>query len=277
MKPFNIQSIISGILSFLMMICITLLVISISLQLTIFDINYISDKMDNDYYDSVIDSLTTTLKDDISPPSGMPEEVFDDLFNRYIIMEDTQASINAILTGIDYSYDSTRVHDILLNRFTKYANEKNVKISDTNFDTLIDYCLVVYERHISLPFMKSFSSVRRLFDNTFTYLLLAVSTALILLIIFLFAIHRFKHRAIRYCIYSLFASALLVIPFPIFLLIQGAYRKISLSPVHVKELFVSLIQTSLVWLLISGLLIAALGFALIPLVKRLRKNALKAK
>ncbi|MDD2418606.1 MAG: hypothetical protein PHP68_06165, partial [Oscillospiraceae bacterium] len=99
MKPINIQSIISGIISFLMMICISLLVISISLQLTIFNINYITNKMDNEYFDSIIGSLTKTLKDDIAPPSGMPEEVFDDLFNRYIIMEDTRASLHAVLTG----------------------------------------------------------------------------------------------------------------------------------------------------------------------------------
>ncbi|MDD4546872.1 MAG: hypothetical protein PHR24_06210 [Oscillospiraceae bacterium] len=277
MKPINIQSIISGIISFLMMICISLLVISISLQLTIFNINYITNKMDNEYFDSIIGSLTKTLKDDIAPPSGMPEEVFDDLFNRYIIMEDTRASLHAVLTGIDYSYDSSRVHDILLKRFTEYAEKKDIKISDTNIDTLTDYCIVEYERHISLPFIKSFASIRRLFDNTFTYLLLGISVLLILLTMFLFTIYRFKHRAIRYCIYSLFASALMVIPFPLFFLIQGPHRKINLTPDHTKNLFVSIIQSSLIWMLVSGLFAAVLGFALMPLVKKLRKDALKAK
>ena len=275
MRKNPVLQIVSGVLSFLMMICISLLVSSISLEATIFNTNFIIKRMDNKYYDSVISSLTRTLKDELAPPSGMPEEVFEGLFNRYLIKEDAQASVRAVFANIDYTYDSSRIHNILMTRFTKYVQENNIEISGTNIDTLTDYCLKEYERQISIPYMKTFAPLRQLFENAFPYALLGISLLLILLTLFLFRIHRFIHRALRYSIYSLFASALMVVPFPLFFLIQGSYKKVNIMPEHVKMLFVSLFQAALFTMLISGLIIGILGFALLPQVKNLRIKAIK--
>lgn len=275
MNKFLVSQVISAILSFLMMICITVLATSICLSLTFFRPGFITERMNDKYYNLALDSLRQTLKDEIAPPSHMPEEVFGELFNVYLIEEDSQESVRAILEGIDYFHDSSQIRKMVMDRFIKYAEENNIDHAETNLEALADICIEEYKRQISVPYLKSFAPIRHMFQEAFTYMILILSFLLILLLFFLFGIHRFKHRALRYCIYSLFASALLMIPIPLFLLIQGAYNKINLSPEHVKMLFTSMISSTLLSLVLCGALIAAVGGGLILVVRSMRYKAIR--
>ncbi len=271
----RVSQFISGILSFMMMICITFLVVFISLSLTLFHSGFISDRMDDRYYQSALDSLVETLKNEVAPPSNIPEEVYDGLFNAQIIREDSKANVSSILVNIDDTFDSSRIHRLIMDRFTEYAHDNNINITETNLDTLADYCLEEYERQISVPYLKSFAPIRLWFENAFTYVLLIFSVLLILLALFLFRIHTFKHRAVRYCTYSLFASALMIVPVPLLFLIQGSYNKINISPEHVRMLFASVVGTTLRTLVVSGLVLAVLGAISIFLTHRMRQKAIR--
>jgi hypothetical protein len=275
MKNKRVSQIISGVLSFMMMVCITILAVSISLSLTLFNSGFLTGLMSDKYYESALNSLTEKLKNEYAPPSHMPEEVFDGMFEVYQIKEDSQEGVRAILAGIDYSYDSSRVRNQIMNRFTKYTEDKKIDITETNLETLADYCMEEYENNISVPYLKNFATIVRLFQNMFTYILLICSFLLIFLALFLFRIHRFKHRALRFSVYSVFASALLIIPIPLFILIQGAYHKMVVSPAHFKMLFATVIGATLTTLVVTGLLIAAVGFALAFLVQKMREKAIR--
>ena len=110
----RVSQFISGILSFMMMICITFLVVFISLSLTLFHSGFISDRMDDRYYQSALDSLVETLKNEVAPPSNIPEEVYDGLFNAQIIREDSKANVSSILVNIDDTFDSSRIHRLII-------------------------------------------------------------------------------------------------------------------------------------------------------------------
>lgn len=264
--------IISSVLSFIMMICITVLVLIICLALTLFNVGFITYKMDDAYYNAAIASLNNTLKNEIAPPSGFPEEVFDDLFNTGVIQEDSIACVQSIMLGLDLSYDKSRVQQLLMDRFTQYAEQNNMKLTDNNLESLTDYCVEEYERQIVVSYLKSFAPVKRIFDRYFTYALLSFSALLILTALFLFRIQKFKHRGVRFSIYSLFASSLLIIPLPLIFLIHGGYTKVNIMPEHVKMLFVSMIRSTLLSVLFGGLIVAALGFLLILLTNRMREK-----
>ena len=66
MNKFLVSQVISAILSFLMMICITVLATSICLSLTFFRPGFITERMNDKYY-LALDSLRQTLKDEIAP------------------------------------------------------------------------------------------------------------------------------------------------------------------------------------------------------------------
>ena len=69
MNKFLVSQVISAILSFLMMICITVLATSICLSLTFFRPGFITERMNDKYYNLALDSLRQTLKDEIAPPA----------------------------------------------------------------------------------------------------------------------------------------------------------------------------------------------------------------
>ena len=200
-------SLVSGILAFIMMISISVLAMIICFALTLFNINYVTHKMDDRYFDSAINSLNSSLKNEIAPPSGFPEEVFDGLINKHLIKEDSVSAAKSLLLGIDYIYNSSRVRDIFITRFTQFAEDEGISFTKANLNSLTEYCLEEYERQINISFLKSFAPVRRIFDKYYTYGLLLFSALLITATLFLFKVNRFKHRAVRYCVYSLFASS----------------------------------------------------------------------
>lgn len=277
MNTNTLTHIISSILAFISMICISLLIIVICLALTLFNIGFISAKMDEEYYNSALVSLNDSFKNEIAPPSGFPEEVFDEAFNIYILKEDSVSAVKSFLLGLDFTYDSSRIEQILMTRFKNFADEKGISLTDTNLDTLVDHCLEAYERHINVTFLKSFAPIRRLFDKYYVYLLMSLSLLLIISVLLLFKTNYIKHRAVRYCIYSLFASSLIIIPAPLVILIHAGYRDLSIVPEHIKMLFVSMIQSTLLVLVIGGIFVAIIGFLLIPMVKRMRKKVISDK
>ncbi len=266
------KHIVSSMLSFIMMICISVLVLIICLALTLFNVGFITYQMNDTYYFAAIDSLNNTLKNEIAPPSGFPEEVFDDLFNKGVVQEDSIACVKSIMLGLDLPYNTPRIRQLLMDRFTEFAQQNNIPLNDNNLDSLTDYCIEEYEQQIVVSYLKSFAPIKRTFDNYFTYALLSFSALLILATLFLFRIHKFKHRALRFSIYSLFASSLILIPLPLILLIHGGYTKINIMPEHVKMLFVSMMRSTLLSVLLGGLILAAIGFLLILLTNRMRQK-----
>lgn len=269
------RTVISVILSFLMMICLVLLGLIISLDVTIFQVHFITKRMNDRYYNSVMTSLTNQLQEKIAPPSGFPEEVFEGLFTRSTIETDSKASVQAVLANADYTLNTAALHDKLIKRFTEYAQQNQLKLTDANLESLAQICIDEYERQISVPFLKSFASVRITFLRYFPYALLGISTFLIVVLVFLFRLHPYKHRAVRYSIYSLFASALMLIPLPIWILIQGSYAKINISPDHMRFLFVSVTRTTLLAVLATGWLLAVIAGGCLPLVRYMRNELIR--
>lgn len=270
MQKDTLRTVISTILSFMMMVCLSLLALLIGLYFTIFQVNFIVRRMNDRYFDSVMQSLTKQLQDEIAPPSGFPDVVFENLFTRASVESDSRNYVQAVLGNLTYTLDTTKLRDDLVQRFTDYAVQNNLSYKKENLESLAQICIDEYERQITVPFLKSFSSVRLMYERYFPYALLGLSTFLIVLVLFLFRIQPFKHRAVRYCIYSLFASALMVIPVPLWVLIQGAYAKMNISPEHMRMLFVSSVRTTLLVLVIIGVILWGVACALLPLVRHMR-------
>lgn len=260
---------ISTVLSFLMTLCIALLVVFIVLSFTLFQTNSITGRMNENYCKGVQDSLTENLKE-LAPPSGLPDTIFDNLFSLSMIERDSKAAVQNTLAGIDQTVNTDKVKQTLMDRFTEYTQTSGTDINSTNLDSLADTCVSIYERQVCSPLLKYYAPIRILFDKFFAFSLIGLSVLLIVLILFLFHIHQFKHHAVRYSIYSLFGSMLLIIPVPLFLLVQGAYKNLTITPEHVHALFVTLVQTTLTSLVIGGLTAGLLGAALLPLVAHMR-------
>lgn len=268
------RAVISAVLSFFMTLCIALLAVLSLLSFTLFQENSIIGKMNDSYYQGVQDSLTENLKA-LAPPSGLPDTIFDGLFSLSTIEKDSKAAVQNMLAGIDQTVNTDAVRQTLMDRFTEYAQSNGTDVNATNLDSLADTCAAVYERQVCSPLLKYYAPIRSVFDRFFAFALIGLSVLLIAMTLFLFRIHRVKHHAVRYCIYSLFGSALMIIPIPLFLLIQNNYRNLTITPEHVRVLFISLAQTTLVRLVLGGVLVGLAGVALLPLVAHMRDQLMR--
>lgn len=270
----RLSYIVSMILSFLIMVCLTILIFFSCLAVTVFRADFLARLMNDRYYQSVMDTLTETLKQKLASPSNLPKEAFDGLFSRGQMKEDVKSNLNAKLAGINSGYDRERVRQKVIERLKSYADGRGADISGTNLESLADYCMEEYDRHIGLFFLDDFAALRNRFDELFAYILPGFSMLLILLNLFLFKLHRFKHRAVRFCACSMFSTALMLIPFPLFLLLCGAYRRINITPEYVKYLLVETVNKGLTGLVLSGIAAAAAGAVLAVACFRMRKNGI---
>jgi len=275
MKKKHLSQAISVILSFFIMVCITVIAVSSCLAATVFRKDFFSGLMDDEYCQSVMESLTDTLKQKLSAPSNIPEEVFDNLFSFYFIKDDIKSNLNAKLVGIESGYNNERVREYVAEQIKSYAANNNMEISEDSLNPLVDYCMEEYDNHISFIFLDTYLSFRNVFDKAFTYILIGFSAIAIFLTLFLFSIHKYKHRAVRFCACSLFASSLMIVPLPLFLLMQGGYKNLNITPEHVKLLLVEVADQTLSGLLLTGLLAAAAGVAATLITKRMRERAKK--
>lgn len=268
-KKENIRSVISGILSFLLSLCITMLVIMLCLDFTTFQANALNTDMNDSFFRQTQQSLTEDLKE-LIPPSGLPDTIFDDLISVSMIKKDATQVVQNTLGGIKEAYNSDTVRQLFMNRFTQYADSQGIDVQSTNLDSLADSCAAVYERQITVPFLQTYAPFRLMFDKVFTYSVICLTALSIVILLILFHIHRFKHRAVRFSIYSLLASALMILPIPVYLLIQGEYKNLNITPEQFHTLFISLAQKSLWGLIIGGTAVGLLGILLLPLVGHMK-------
>ena len=274
MNKNTVRSVISVILSFLMTLAITLLLVLVCLRLTIFNKDYIPSRINEAYYTTALNTLTEKLKT-FAEPSMMPEETFDNLFTADMIKEDLKEAMKDTLSGLDYSFDDTAVHKLLMDRFTQYAERSGIKTDSANLESLTSLCIQEYKKQISIPFLQTYAPIRNMFDNFFVVALLILSGVLIGILLLLFFIHPYKHRAVRFTIYSLLASALMIIPIPLFVLLQGAYEKWQIEPAQVQALVTSMVRTTMLSLLTGGIFVGIVGVLLLFLVRHMRDSLLQ--
>ena len=275
-KQHVVRIAVSTILAFFMSMSITILVVSVSLYFTVFEENYIINQLDDQYFQAAEQTLEESLST-FAAPSGFPDTIFNNLFDRSMIVQDTKRGVKAAIDGVPYTFDPAEFKNLCMQRFTKYAQDNGIAITDevqANLNSMADSCVEIYKTQITIPFINVYASLRNTFENAFTFILIIVSSFLILIILLLFHIHPYKHRAVRYSICSLFGSSLMVFPLPLFFLIQGAYNRVNITPDYMRKLFATMVRTILLVLTSGGILLAIAGFMLMPLVVYMKDNLL---
>lgn len=277
MKKRKIRAAISSVLSFLIAICSAMLVILLGLAATVFHGNFVLREMDSEFCTAMADTITESMKD-VAASSALDASVFDGLVTASAVSRDMSLKARETMAGVSSSFDPSPLRESLMERFHQYAKDNGYEVGEEeedNLSNLADLCVQEYERLTTVPFLQTFAPIRQLFDRVFPIALIGLSVLLILMLLLLFHIHPFKHQAVRYVIYALSASSLMILPVPLVIFFQGAYTKLNITPVQMQTLFANLARSALLGLIIGGLLVVLITALLFPLVKVMKNNLKK--
>ena len=93
-----------------------------------------------------------------------------------------------------------------------------------------------------------------------------------IIIAFLFKLHRFKHRAMRYMAYGAIAGFIMTAVIPMFMFYNRFYTKIQITPEYMKTFVVNVVEGFLNNLLIFGIGIGVAAVLIIGLIVLVKRN-----
>lgn len=269
------RNILSSFLAFFLTVLLTVGTLLVSIYTGFFMKGKILDGLNyKDYYAGVEEYFYQDVKD-MSIPSGLPEEVLDGIVDSQTIHEDVKGYVLAVLDGKEYVFRTEGMQKKLSDNIYAYFQDENVQMSELQEKTIPQYVQTVadrYEEDLKVPLLTYIYKARCLCSRLFV----AVGAGILLIggaIVFsLIRLYRWKHRGLRYVIYSTIATSVMVATPAFAARISGFYKRIGISAKHLYNAFVAYVENG-----INMLFYMAVGWIIITcillfFVSYLKKN-----
>ena len=274
------QSAVRTAVSFFLSFLISLLVFFLTLLLiaiaTVGNENFMNTMYEKgEFYRYVTEEIREEYVN-LGIPGGVQEDFFDDAIDEATLYRDVTGQIAAAYRGESYTVNEQAHKDFLYEKLVQYAAEKEIALTDDvkgGLNHMVDLCVKVYTESVSNVFILQIGKLA----NRFSTPLLLASGVLIVLIaclsFFLFRLHRWKHRPIRYLQYSVIAASLMLIVFPLIAMLSNFSTRLNISAPSLYHLVNTYIFHLLLSLILTGVGLAFIGMAILTLLYiRLRKN-----
>lgn len=261
-----LKKFISIIFSFILAVLFTAMSIVIGIYIGFLNENRIIDGLNyKDYYKGVENTFYENAKD-ISTPIGLPESVLEGIVESEKIHSDVKNYVTSSVNGKTYVISTEEIRNRLAENVRNYFAQQNMEMSPEQEETIPEYTKLIadeYEQTVKVPFVNYFAQAKNLIRKI---MLVVVPVCLVLTAVIVFMLVRmrkWKHRSIRYIVYSTLSAALMVALPGIAVLCNGFYKKINISSDYLYYALVRYITNGLwvfvylavVWLAISvGLL-----------------------
>lgn len=262
---------ISTIIAFLLAILLTMAGYLGGIYYDLFNKSFLLESVNNaSYYNAVMD-YSLEHAESLAIPMGLQPEVFDNVFNLDETYAEGNALMQANLDGKEYTPDTSKIFKRLVSNINLYLNQQNIKATteqQNNITTFASEIADEYAHNLSIPYIKYYANVRTMFSKLIYVgipVLLALSAFAVFLLI---KLHSRLHTALRYITYSTLAASLMTAILPIFLLINGSYKRLNISPEYfynfvvnyITQSLITFIYVSLALLIISVVMIIAVIF-----------------
>ncbi|MEE1056186.1 MAG: hypothetical protein UH239_02955 [Acutalibacteraceae bacterium] len=248
----NVKKALYILLSFLMSFLLLCLSLSVLLEFTIFNKDFVMGEMNNSGYFAKKNTEIKRGLIDLGYASGInDEDFFNDLFDESLLRDDTTVYLNNFYSGKGSVISTDNFKEIFENSLNEYIEENNFSsesINKKSLEYLINNASKIYSNSLELPLLNSvagyFLGIKKVLPITIG--VLAVLTVLTG-IIFVFS-NRWKHRAARYMCYTT-TTVFLTTLFPaIVILASEKIEHINITSMATYSLVVSIGNTLVFWL-----------------------------
>lgn len=265
MKKF-LKSFISIILSFLMSVIFTVMSLVVGIYIGFLNENRIIDGLNyKDYYKGVEKTFFENAKD-LSTPIGMPDTVLNDIVVSEKIHSDVKNYVISSVNGKNYTISTDELKIKLAENVREYFAQQNMEMTPEQEATVPEYTQLIadeYLKTVKVPFVNHFSEAKNLVRKIM-FIVVPVCLIVSAFIAFiLIRMRKWKHRGIRYIVYSTLATALMVALPGVVVLCNGFYKRINIASDYLYYALVKYVANGLwvfvylaiVWLALSvGLL-----------------------
>jgi len=261
-----LKEFISIILSFLLAVVFTVMSVVVGIYIGFLNENRIIDGLNyKDYYTGVETTFFENSKD-ISTPIGLPESVLEGIVESEKIHSDVKNYVTSSVNGQTYTISTEELRNKLTENVRKYFADQGMEITPEQEATIPEYTQIIadeYVKTVKVPFVNHFAQAKLTVQRILNILLpvcLILSGVIIFIIV---RIRKWKHRGVRYIVYSTLSSAVMVALPGIVVLCDGFYKRINISSDYLYYALVKYITNGLwvfvylavVWIVISvGLL-----------------------
>ena len=271
-----VRTAVSGFISFLISLLVFFLALMLTAVATVGSENFMNSMYEKgEFYRYVTEEIRDEYVN-LGIPGGVQEDFFDDAIDEATLYRDVTGQIAAAYRGKSYTVDEQAHKDFLYAKLVQYAEEKDIALTDdvtAGLNHMADLCVEVYTKSVSNVFILQIGKLA----NRFLAPLLTASGVLIFLIacliFFLFRLHRWKHRPVRYLQYSVIASSLMLIIVPLIALLSNFSARLNISAPSLYHLVNAYIFHLLLSLVLTGVGLAVIGLAILTLLYiRIRKR-----
>lgn len=269
------QKVVSVIVAFLLSIILTLLCYIFCVYFGMFNVRAVTNAINTSGYCQNIVEYSEKSSAEAAIPMGLPESVFVDIFDVTETRTEAHNYITASVEGHDYQPDTSAAKERLINSIHAYVQESGAELTDetkANADKFADEIMTAYAKNIKIPFFNYFVMVK---NAVMGLIYIAIPVLLILsvaAIVILIRMHKWLHRALRYISYSTIAVSLMTFILPAYLMADGIYKRISISPEYVYNFLVKYIDNSLSTFFVMSGVFAAISAVLIVAIYIKRKK-----
>ena len=270
--------IVCTVLSFLLSVFLTMSCYILGLYFGLFNTSIIINSLDNgSYYDDII-SYTVDTSESFSILLGLPDEVFDGVFNVNETRNEVHNFVNNTIDGKDYVPNVEKAKSRLVENVNKIVVDGGYEINEEQQKNVEDFANTVckvYSDSMKIPFFKYFVSVRDVVNQVISIALPIFIVFSLVAIIVLIRTEKWLHRSLRYICYGTLAAMIMTAALPIYLLSQGIYKRITISPKYVYDFIVAHVDNSLSAFLWAAGILALISLILMVAVFEIRRSKMK--
>lgn len=280
------RSVICTLLAFLLALSVTLTLICASLALSALNPDFAVKIAARSQYS---EHLAAELKEEFisyGNACNIDESFFDAVFSNDItpahIDADTETVLREFYDGaVQDTVSTDNLHDLLLTRLTDYAVRKGFTVETTaenelyqNLSTIADELCDIYNAYVSVFSMSVFKTASRMLATYRPYAWYGAGAGAVLFVIsavLLRLYYQKRKNFLRFFIYGFSASALMLAVAPAAALLMRIGNQINIASASLYDLATGMINGTLVAVLISAVVPAAITV----LLAFVRQNAVK--
>ena len=256
----RIKIILGYLLGFVCSLIVSLLTILVILKFTIYNSSYVYNLVNkNDYYNKVSLDIREEMEN-YMVSSGFLESILDDIYTIDDVKKDINNYLDDLYLGQKTNVDKEKIESKLNDNIDKYLKESNLSvINEDDIKSFVSDISSIYEKEVTLyhtfdSFLSSFAKINKLINIG-----IIVSVVLVI-VLFVVILKGLKTISIG----SSFIAASLILIFIRFVIVE----KVDIENILlITENFSDILQIILLnirkLLLISGIILAVLGFAII--------------
>lgn len=252
-----------------------------SLELSVFNEKVLNKAITSDEY---IDGVYHTILDDmktLSIPNGVEKNTYQKALTKDLVANDVRNYYKSKLvkkTEYDFSNSTKQIEHSLTDNVIKQFEKENIIVTEDTKDGIYQFVKIASANYVSEIKIDYLNYYNRITDAYSLALIISLAVATILvtvLILFIFQLNKFHHQSLRFLFFSFSSSALMIATLSIYISASNLFENISVTPKYFQNAIVDFLNSFLVVLWISFVILCMISALMLYLVKLKKAKELK--